>query len=98
VIERCVDAVPRPQAPMTELQGLIGVSKLVGVAVRQDMQRTGVGTELVWLAEQMLRRCGSYIVMYGSCSDEVTPSTSGLASRLSHKSTQSTCGSCLGSP
>jgi hypothetical protein len=25
------------------------------------------------VAEQVLRRCGSYIVMYGSCSDDVTP-------------------------
>jgi GNAT superfamily N-acetyltransferase len=73
VIAQCVDAVPPAEAPMTELQGLIGVSKLVGVAVREDLRHAGIGTELVWVAEQVLRRCGSYMVMYGNCSGEVVP-------------------------
>jgi hypothetical protein len=41
---------------MTELQGLMGISKLVGVAVRRDLRRFGVGTELVRIAEQIIRR------------------------------------------
>lgn len=73
VIAQGIEAGPRAQAQMTELQGLMGVSKLVGVAVREDVRQTGIGTELVRVAEQVLRRCGTYMVMYGNCSAEVAP-------------------------
>ena len=56
VIGQAINAGLRSQAPMTELQGLMGISKLVGVAERRDTRRFGVGTELVRIAEQIIRR------------------------------------------
>lgn len=41
--------------------------------MRRDLRRFGVGTELVRVAEQIIRRCGSYMVMFGNCSAEVAP-------------------------
>lgn len=73
VIAQGINAGPRAQAQATEIQGMIGVSKLVGVAVREDGRHTGIGTELVRVAEQVLRRCGTYMVMYGNCSAAVAP-------------------------
>jgi GNAT superfamily N-acetyltransferase len=73
LIAQSINAGLPAQAQMTEMQGLMGVSKLVGVAVHQDMRHTGIGTELVRVAEQVLRQCGCYFVMYGNCSAAVAP-------------------------
>ena len=45
----------------SSLSGNSGVSKLVGVAVREEVQHTGIETELVRVAEQVLRRSGSSV-------------------------------------
>lgn len=58
------------QAQMMTLQGIMGVSKLVGVATRPDVRGTGVGSALIDTARTVLRRYGA-IAMYGSCRAEL---------------------------
>jgi GNAT superfamily N-acetyltransferase len=67
-----VTAVPPDLRPQVEMQGLLGLSKVIGVAVDPSTRGQGVGTELVLTAEQVLSRCGTF-VMYGNCAPAVAP-------------------------
>ena len=53
-------------AQQTELQGFIGLSKIVGVAVQEDFRSNGIGTEHIRIAQQILQRCG-IALLYGRC-------------------------------
>lgn len=45
----------------------LGLSKITGVAVREDMRGRGIGADLVRTALQVLRRCGIGMIVFGSC-------------------------------
>lgn len=55
------------------LAGVLGVSKIIGVAVREDLRGTGVGTALIQTADKVLVRCGASMIMYGSCRTDLVP-------------------------
>jgi GNAT superfamily N-acetyltransferase len=59
------------QAQHTKVQGVLGLSKIVGVAVSEDFRGNGIGSELIQIARQIVKRCGIF-VMHGSCSPHLT--------------------------
>ena len=72
VIDQGIRAIPS-QAPQIKTNRLMGISKVVGIAVHEDLQHSGIGSELVRMAEQILKRCGSCLMMFGSCAPKVAP-------------------------
>jgi ribosomal protein S18 acetylase RimI-like enzyme len=95
-IEDCASAFPA-QAQQTMLRGVVGLSKLVGVAVREDFRGCGVGTELVWIAQQILQLCGIFL-MYGNCSSDLTPFYERLGFTIEPFETPLDLGPVLGVP
>ncbi len=59
------------QAKDTKLQGVLGLSKIVGVAVSEDVRGNGIGSELIQIARQIVQRCGISMI-HGSCSPDLT--------------------------
>lgn len=49
------------------LQAQLGISKIIGVAVREDLRGRGIGADLVSTALHVLRRCNLGMIIFGSC-------------------------------
>ncbi|MGL5827864.1 MAG: GNAT family N-acetyltransferase [Nocardioides sp.] len=52
------------------LSGQMALCKVIGVAVREDLRGRGIGADLIRTAQRVLKRCGTGLIMFGSCQSD----------------------------
>lgn len=66
-LSNILDGFPLEEQRKLVLQAQLGISKIVAVAVREDLRGQGIGADLVSTALQVIRRCSLGMITFGSC-------------------------------
>lgn len=66
-LSNILDGFPLEEQRKLVLQAQLGISKIVAVAVREDLRGEGIGADLVSTALQVIRRCNLGMITFGSC-------------------------------
>lgn len=66
-LSNILDGFPLEEQRKLVLQAQLGISKIVAVAVREDLRGQGIGADLVSIALQVIRRCNLGMITFGSC-------------------------------
>lgn len=71
-LEDITRGLPPQETKPLLIQTMLGLAKVIGVAVRDDLRGNGIGGDLVHTALRVINRCGTWRIVFGSCESKRT--------------------------